>query len=108
MEKAKFFLDTAKASFLVDYSVIKISDRDINKSVRGLKTPLGWITYFSNDYEIPIPDYLEGIEYEHTDNGKYLILTRENPIAPELLETIKEKLINLMGEIKERVPEYSK
>ncbi|MFA0961866.1 hypothetical protein AB9P05_08655 [Roseivirga sp. BDSF3-8] len=106
--KAKFFLDTAKASFSVDYSVIKISDRDLNKVARGYKAPLGWVTYFSNDFEIPIPDDLEGIEYEHTDNGKYLILTRENPIAPETIETNKEKLINLMGEIKERVPEYSR
>ena len=88
--------------------MIKVSDRDINKLSRGYKAPLGWITYFSNDYEIQIPDDLKGIEYEHTENGKYLILTRENPITPEVIENNKEKLINLMGEINEKAPEYSK
>jgi hypothetical protein len=107
-EKAKFFLDTAKASFSVECSVIKISDRDINKVGRGYKAPLGWITYFSNNYEISIPDDLEGVEYEYTDSGKYLILSKENPTSPEMLEISKEKLINLMEEIKERVPEYGK
>lgn len=107
-EKSKFFLDTAKESFSVDYSMIKIFDRDINKLSRGYKAPLGWITYFSNDYEMPIPDDLEGIEYEHTENGKYLILTRENPITPEVIEINKEKLLGVMEEIKKRVPEYGK
>ncbi|WP_075604139.1 hypothetical protein [Saccharicrinis aurantiacus] len=107
-EKAKFFLDTTKESFLVDYSVIKIFDKDINKVARGYKAPLGWLTYFSNDYEIAIPDDLEGIEYEHTETGKYLILTREIPISAEKQEANKQKLLSLMGEIERRVPEYSK
>lgn len=108
-EKAKFFLETIKKSFPIEYSVIKISDRALNKVARGYKAPLGWVTYFSNDYEIPIPDDLEGIEYEHTDKGKYLILSREDITSdPEKLEVGKQKLIGLMEEIKRRVPEYGK
>ncbi|MGB3467706.1 MAG: hypothetical protein WBA74_20640 [Cyclobacteriaceae bacterium] len=107
--KAKFFLDTAKASFAVDYSVMKIFDRNINKASRSFKAPLGLITYFSNDYEIPIPDDLEGIEYEYTDKGKYLILTRENIAKDEAkLEKAKQKLLKTMQEIADRVPEYIK
>ncbi|MGB3468118.1 MAG: hypothetical protein WBA74_22725 [Cyclobacteriaceae bacterium] len=108
-EKAKLFLYTAEKSFGVDYSVIKISERDINKVARGFKAPLGLITYFSNDYEIPIPDDLEGIEYEHTDKGKYLILTRENVAEDEAkLEKAKQKLLKTMQEIADKVPEYIK
>jgi len=108
-EKAIFFLESAIESFSVNYSTIKVSDRDINKAVRGYKVPLGWITYFSNDYEIPIPDDLKGIEYKHTEKGRYLILTREYIAADsEKLETYKQKLLEIMEEIKRRVPEYSK
>ena len=95
-------------SFSIEYSVIKVSDRDINKISRRYKAPLGWITYFSNDYEISVPNDLEGIQYEHTENGKYLILTKENPTDSAVLDTNKEKLITLMEEIKERVPNYGK
>ncbi|MTI30958.1 hypothetical protein [Xanthovirga aplysinae] len=108
-EKANFFLKTAEKSFSIDYSVIKISDQAFNKVARGYKAPLGWITYFSNDYEIPIPDDLEGVEYQYTDKGKYLILSRENITNdPEKLEGSKQKLLIIMEEIKARVPEYSK
>ena len=76
---------------------------------KAFKKPLGWITYFSNDYEIPIPDNLEGIEYEHTDKGKYLILTREDfTTDKEAYEAHKQKLLEVMEEIKRRVPEYGK
>lgn len=107
-EKAKFFLETVEKSFSIDYSVIKISDRELNKKARTYKSPLGWITYFSNDYETPIPEDLEGVEYEHTEKGKYLILTRDIPTSPETLESSKQKLLELMEEIKQRVPEYGK
>ncbi|MBK7130746.1 MAG: hypothetical protein IPM74_04035 [Crocinitomicaceae bacterium] len=71
--------------------------------------PLGWITYFSNDYGVQIPDDLKGIEYEFTDKGKYLILTREDfTISKEAFEEQRDKLIMLMSEIKRRVAEYSK
>lgn len=77
--------------------------------VKSFKFPLGWITYFSNDYEIPIPDDLEGIEYEYTDKGKYLILTRKDfTDSKEKYEAAKLRLLELMEEIKRRVPEYAK
>lgn len=108
-EKAKFFLETIEQSFSIGYSVIKIFDRELNKAARSYKAPLGWITYFSNDYEISIPDDLEGIEYEHTDKGKFLILTRDDITTdPVKLETGKQQLLELMEEIKDRVPEYGK
>ena len=75
----------------------------------NVKHPLGWITYFSNDYELQIPDDLEGIEYEHTEKGKYLILTREDfTVSKEAYEEQRDKLLKIMQEIKRRVPEYSK
>ena len=107
--KAKFFLETVERSFSIDYSVIKISDRLLNKVGRKYIAPLGWITYFSNDYEIPIPDDLEGIEYEHTDSGKYLILSKEDiASAPEKLARGKQKLLEIMERIELEYPAYSK
>ncbi len=56
-----------------------------------------------------MPDDLKGIEYEHTDKGKYLILTREDFTADkEIYEAHKQKLLKLMEEIKRSVPDYSK
>jgi len=109
-EKAKTFLDIANDCFNVDYSAIKISDRPLNKVARGYKAPLGYITYFSNDYEIDIPNDLEGIEYEYTDKGKYLILTRDNLTIEDENELTfySDKLVNLMQTIANKVPEYKK
>jgi hypothetical protein len=79
------------------------------EATKQFKRPLGWITYFSNDCKPEIPNDLKGIEYEFTDKGKYLILTREDFTADkETYEAHKQKLLNLMDEIKNRVPEYSK
>jgi len=95
--------------FITNYSKIGFIDTPFNQNCKSYKSPLGWITYFSNDYEIPIPDDLEGIEYEHTDKGKYLILTREDfTTDKETYEAHKQKLLDVMAEIKERVPEYGK
>jgi hypothetical protein len=70
--------------------------------------PLGWISYFSNDGAIKIPDDLNGVEYEHTDKGKFIILTREDfTISKEVFETHRDKLLEIMKEIKSRVPEYT-
>jgi hypothetical protein len=70
--------------------------------------PLGWISYFSNDGAIKIPDDLKGVEYEHTDKGKFLILTREDfTTSKEVYETHRDKLLDIMKELKSRVPEYS-
>jgi hypothetical protein len=94
---------------LVKHGVIKLSDVKFLKACRPYKYPLGVITYFSNESEWQIPNDLEGIKYEHTDNGKYLILPREDfATDPEKYEVDKQKLLELMEEIKRRVPEYGK
>jgi hypothetical protein len=68
---------------------------------------LGWITYFSNDY-LKIPTDLHDIEYEFTTNGKYLILTREDfTISKHTYELYRQKLADVMEEIKLKVPEFS-
>jgi len=107
--KAKTFLAVVEKSFPLEYSVIKISDRTLNKIARSYKAPLGWITYFSNSYEITIPDDLKGVEYEYSDKGKYLILTREDiALDIESLESGKQKLVELMEQISIKHPVYSK
>lgn len=91
--------------------IVSISNKSFIDLVTPLQIrfPLGWITYFSNDYEIQIPNDLEGIEYEFTEKGKYLILTREDfTINKEAYEAHKQKLLKVMEEIKHRVPEYGK
>ncbi len=108
-DKAKFFLDAEVAVFNVIYSILKIRERDFTRKTRAFKVPLGWITYFSDDSEWGIPDDLGGIEYEHVDEGKYLILSREDITSDsEKLEAGKQKLLEVMEEIKRRVPEYGK
>lgn len=109
-KKAKEFLDLATQSFNVEYSALKISDRPLNRIARAFKAPLGYITYFSNDYELDIPNDLEGVEYEHTEKGKYLILTRDNLTFEDESEIklYSDKLANLMETIADRVPEYKK
>jgi hypothetical protein len=88
---------------------VGIRDLPFQKASKNIIAPLGWITYFSDDFTPVIPDDLEGIEYEFTDKGKYLILTRDDfPTDNEIFEGYKQKLLNLMEEIKRRVPEYSK
>ena len=88
---------------------VNLRGSEFLNAIGNVKRPLGWITYISNDYEIPIPDDLEGIEYEHTDKGKYLILTREDfTTDKETYEAHKQKLLDTMEEIKRRVPEYGK
>jgi len=72
-----------------------------------VKSPLGWITYFSNDNLVTIPDDLD-IEYEFTEKGKFLILTKNDfTDNKEMYLTHKNKLLNLMSEIKKRSPKYS-
>ncbi|NJM24265.1 MAG: hypothetical protein HC859_00715 [Bacteroidia bacterium] len=89
--------------------VVGIRDLPFQKACKNVAAPLGWITYFSNDFKPEVPNDLEGIEYEYTDKGKYLILTREDfTTDKETYEAHKEKLFSLMEEIKQRVPEYSK
>lgn len=117
-----FFDRTNSSSFEWHYSILKaivsgshairgavgIRDLPFQKACKDVVAPLGWITYFSKDYKPEIPDNLEGIEYEHTDKGKYLILTREDfTVDEEIYKAHKQKLLRLMEEIKRRVPGYS-
>jgi hypothetical protein len=91
------------------YSKVGLIETSFNQACKSYSAPLGWITYFSNSFNPEIPNDLKGIEYEHTDKGKYMILTREDFTADkETYEAYKQKLLNLMEEIKRRVPEYSK
>lgn len=107
--KTKKFLEAANKTFPVDYSVMKISDLLLNKISRDYVAPLGWITYFSESYDDLIPDDLQGVRYERTDIGKYLILSLEDiPKDAEKLEVVKKELIQLMGQIEKESPTYSK
>jgi len=90
-------------------ATVGIRDLPFQKACKNIVAPLGWITYFSKEFKPEIPDNLERIEYEYTDKGKYLILTREDfTMNKEIYEAHKETLLGIMEEIKQRVPEYSK
>ena len=70
---------------------------------------MGWITYFSFDYDIPIPNDLDGIEIEYICNGKYLILSKEDiSVQEEKLELCKQKIISTMKQIENKCPDYSR
>jgi hypothetical protein len=91
------------------WGAVGLRETPFNKACKDIIAPLGWITYFSNNFRPEIPNDLEGIEYEHTEMGKYLILTREDITTnKEIYEVNKQKLLNIMEEVKRRVPEYSK
>lgn len=106
----KEILNTFNEILEVKYSSVRLIDIDFLTIANSkYKNHLGWITYFSNHYEINIPNDLEGIEYEHTDKGKYLILTKDNLSIDESKdETYKRKLLTTMETIANRVPEYKK
>jgi hypothetical protein len=106
----KGILNSFNENLAVQYSSVRLVDVEFLTTANSkYKNHLGWITYFSNDYPITIPDDLEGIEYEHTDKGKYLILTQDNLSVDESNDNyLKETLLKLMETIAERVPEYRK
>lgn len=88
---------------------IGVRDLSFQRAVKNIIAPLGWITYFSKEFDPIIPDNLNGIEYEFTDKGKYLILTRENFNSDtESYEANKQKLLSLMENISKSVKNYSK
>jgi hypothetical protein len=107
-EKIKYFLEVCVSSFHVKHCTIKLNDRELNKKNRTFKAHLGLITYFSNDFEIPIPNDLEGIEYEFTEKGKYLSVISKEDFREEDMELYKAKLIDVMNQISIRVPAYFK
>lgn len=88
---------------------VSISELSFNRICRSFKAPLGWITYFSNNCDVSIPNNLDDVEYQYTDKGKYLILTRSDITTdPESYELSKTRLLNIMTEIKQKVPSYGK
>jgi hypothetical protein len=87
---------------------IKVSEIDFLRASKAYVYSLGLITYFSNDFEIPIPNDLEGIEYEFTEKGKYLSVISKEDFREEDMELYKAKLIDVMNQISIRVPAYFK
>jgi hypothetical protein len=75
----------------------------------NIKYPIGWITYFSDTYEICIPDDLSEVRYEFVDGGKYLYTSDEDFMKDkEAYFANQEKLQRIIHELKERVPEFVK
>lgn len=96
----KIMQNSTNATFGIMYSGGFKYDTNINY-------PLGFITYFSNDYDVQIPDNLEGFEYEYTSKGKYLIATREDfTVSKEAYQEQKEKLLRTMEYLGKTVPGY--
>lgn len=69
--------------------------------------PLGWITYFSNESNIKMPND-KGFEVIQEEKGQYIIATREDfTQSKESFFAMKEKLIDGMKLLKSTCIEYS-
>jgi len=91
----------------VDFGVVRPNDMDyLDICYDNYEYSLGWISYFSNNYKLSIPDDLNGIKYQYTDNGKYTTSTEDN--FDNNFEVNKQKLLTTMKTIAERVSEYKK
>jgi hypothetical protein len=93
------------------YGLVNFSNNASNVlfSKLQVKHLIGWITYFSKDFDLKIPDDLPDFEYVFTDKGKYLILSREDiTLDKTTYEYYRSKLIDTMKFLKEQVPGYSK
>lgn len=91
----------------VDYGVVRPNDMDyLDICYDNYQYSLGWMTYFSKTYKFGVPNDLNDIEYKYTDNGKYLISIKDS--FDNNFEENKNKLINVMETIAEKVPEYKK
>jgi hypothetical protein len=94
-----------------DSGLVSISMSSFNSDVANLrvKIPFGWITYMAKKNTIKIPGDLPNIEYEYDEDGMYLIATRDDfSIEKQVYQEQTQKLLNVMTEIKQRVPDYSK
>lgn len=70
---------------------------------------LHWISYYSNDFHLKIPDNIGSVEYLHTDNGKYLITSQDDFLKDkESFEHHKEKIKGIVDEMKARIPGFAK
>lgn len=93
------------------YATVRLSNQpsDIFYNEMNIKYPIGWITYFSDTYDICIPDDLAEVRYEFVEGGKYLYTSDEDFMKDkEAYFGNREKLQRIITELKERVPEFIK
>jgi hypothetical protein len=74
----------------------------------GVKTGIGRLSYFSNDFEVPVPKDLKNVTYEPTENGNYLYVCTDIIPEKEVFLACEAKTVAVMNEWLERVPEYKK
>lgn len=94
-----------------DVGTIVMSNESFGKfyNQMNIKYPIGWITYFSDAYDICIPDNLDEVRYEFVDGGKYLYTSDQDFMKDkEAYFGNREKLQRIITELKERVPEFIK
>jgi hypothetical protein len=90
---------------------IFINAGGFGKFYNELKTKhhLHWISYFSHDFHLKIPDDIGGVAYLHTDNGKYLISSQDDFLKDkESFEHHKEKIKGIVDEMKSRILGFAK
>lgn len=93
------------------FATVKINNQPFNLfyNEHKIKFPIGWITYFSNEFEPSIPNDLQEVRYEQVQNGNFLYTSDKDFLKDkEAYFGYKEKLNRIIDEIKTRVPEYSK
>jgi hypothetical protein len=90
--------------------VVAVSNESFGKFYNELhiKYPIGWITFFSNEFKPHIPDDLSEVRYEYVSGGKYLYTSDEDFLKDkDSYFAYREKLRRIITEIKQRVPEFS-
>lgn len=93
------------------FATVKLNNTSSNIFYREMKIkyPIGWITYFSDDYDCNIPNDLKEVRYEFADKGKYLYTSDEDFLKDkDTYFAYREKLTRIINEIKNRVPEFNK
>ena len=79
----------------------------ITKNERPVILNPGWVTYFSYECGLSVPQDFTDIEIERDEFGTYLIATREDITqSKEYYEMIKARVIHLKNELIEKVPGY--
>lgn len=96
-------------SFKPFFATVKLSNQPSNifYNEMNIKYPIGWITYFSDAYEICIPNDLSEVRYEFVERGKFLYTSDEDFMKDkEAYFGNREKLQRIITELKDRVPEF--
>lgn len=107
MDVVKIFIEV----FSVEQAIIRFGDINIWKKTEdlNLKFPLGLINYFSNDFEITIPDNLPHVIYEQMPNGKLFYFPSEDiNAAGEPFDKLVNNLFEVMAALKDASPNYGK